>query len=226
MSLLDLMRRAFGVRTAGPLPAPAVVPKPAAALSEAGLLRAAMDRAQITDPDLRAGIAAIAMGESGGQAKAEVSYRHTSALRIREVFVSATRGLSDEEINNLKADDRAFFNHVYGPAFGPGQQLGNTMPGDGWAFRGRGLIQLTGRANYARYGSAIGMRDALLANPDLANDPATSAALTVAYFKDRYRAGLPLDFDALLRCVGNNIPSIAARKRGFYDRFRASGEFA
>jgi putative chitinase len=35
--------------------------------------------------------------------------------------------------------------------------MGNTQPGDGWRFRGRGLKQLTGRDNYARFGKTVGM---------------------------------------------------------------------
>lgn len=43
------------------------------------------------------------------------------------------------------------------------QDLGNVQKGDGYKFRGRGLVQLTGRANYTKYGKLIGV--------DLANDP-------------------------------------------------------
>lgn len=49
--------------------------------------------------------------------------------------------------------------------------LGNTQPGDGYRFRGRGLIQLTGRANYAKYGSHLGKDLTSGANPDLVAGP-------------------------------------------------------
>lgn len=47
-------------------------------------------------------------------------------------------------------------NRVYDDA-NRSNKLGNTQPGDGWRFRGRGLIQLTGRWNYEKFGKDVGM---------------------------------------------------------------------
>ena len=55
-----------------------------------------------------------------------------------------------------------------------GHRLGNTVDGDGFLFRGRGYVQITGRANYDRVGRAIGVGDSLVKNPDLALDPKTA----------------------------------------------------
>lgn len=57
------------------------------------------------------------------------------------------------------------------------KDLGNTKPGDGRLFAGRGYVQITGRANYAKASKLVG-RD-LVANPDLALDPQIAAAIIV-----------------------------------------------
>lgn len=61
--------------------------------------------------------------------------------------------------------------------------LGNTEPGDGALFRGRGYIQITGRANYANYGRAIGVD--LCEDPDRALDPAISAHILALFFRGK-----------------------------------------
>ena len=62
---------------------------------------------------------------------------------------------------------KSYFNK-YEPNTKIGRSLGNTQPGDGYKYRGRGY-QLTGRKNYTKISKALG-RD-LVNDPELANDP-------------------------------------------------------
>lgn len=65
------------------------------------------------------------------------------------------------------------------------RDLGNLGPPDGARFKGRGFVQLTGRANYARYSERLGLGDRLLREPELANDPVIAARILAAFLKDR-----------------------------------------
>ena len=60
--------------------------------------------------------------------------------------------------------------------------LGNTQPGDGWKYRGRGFIQLTGKANYASASKDIFGDDRLIKNPDLASEPIIAANIALWYW--------------------------------------------
>jgi putative chitinase len=60
--------------------------------------------------------------------------------------------------NEYARNPQKIANYVYMDEFrSPTSRLGNTQPGDGWKFRGGGIKQLTGRSNFARFGSSIGM---------------------------------------------------------------------
>lgn len=67
--------------------------------------------------------------------------------------------------------------------------LGNIRRGDGYRFRGRGYVQLTGRDNYTRAGRALGLD--LVNHPELASDPAVAADIAVWYWKKRVAPKIP-----------------------------------
>ena len=60
--------------------------------------------------------------------------------------------------------------------------LGNVISGDGKRYKGRGLIQLTGRYNYRKYGKILGV--SLEANPEMATEPLLSARIAGAYWNE------------------------------------------
>jgi hypothetical protein len=67
---------------------------------------------------------------------------------------------------------RAYFNK-YEPGTSIGKNLGNTVKGDGYLYRGRGYVQITGRANYQKMSSNLGLtgEDDLILHPDHALHP-------------------------------------------------------
>ena len=124
------------------------------------------------------------MKESGGKVISEnLNYRTTSNDRIKDIFKSATAGKSDEEISAAKQNPQTFAEFVYGASTERGKAMGNTAPGDGWKYRGRGFIQLTGKNNYAAASKAIYKDNRLVENPDLVNNPEIAAEVTAWYMK-------------------------------------------
>ena len=100
----------------------------------------------------------------------------------------------------------------YEPPSDLAQRLGNTEPGDGKRFKGRGPIQITGRFNYAKYGKLLG-RD-LVAEPALAAAPELAFATAGLFWQ---RNGLneladAQDFVTITRRINGGTNGLADRQ--------------
>jgi putative chitinase len=84
------------------------------------------------------------------------------------------------------------------------KNLGNTEIGDGPKFIGRGILQLTGRANYTNMSKKINVD--LINNPELACDPEISTKIACEYFKERNLLKLADEWnlDEITRKVNGN----------------------
>ena len=68
------------------------------------------------------------------------------------------KGKNKRDAKDYARNQEKIANYVYQDEFRSKRgALGNTNPGDGWLFRGRGIKQLTGRNNYAAFGKSVGM---------------------------------------------------------------------
>jgi putative chitinase len=134
-------------------------------------------------------------------------YGLTTPLRIAHFMAQAAH-----ETGGFK-----WLREIWGPT--PSQlryegrnDLGNVQPGDGKRFMGRGIFQLTGRANYERAGKAIGQ--SLTINPEFASDPAVSVTLACDYWQSRGLSALADRDDvlAVTKKINGGTNGLADRK--------------
>lgn len=144
----------------------------------------------ITDPFVIKAIIANMNKECGLVPKEEnLNYSKTDNSRIRYIFGSRVKSLTEEELNIIKKSPSDFADLIYGSGNSVGRSMGNTQVGDGWKYRGRGYIQLTGKKNYQFFGELAGFD--ILNNPDwLVTDNTISAIVSVRFIK---------------HCLGNNL---------------------
>jgi putative chitinase len=103
------------------------------------------------------------------------------------------------------------------------RDLGNTQPGDGARFKGRGPIQLTGRNNYRAAGRFLGID--LLANPRRAADPDVGFRVAGWFWTTRGLNELAdrRQFDAITRRINGGLNGKAERDRYFALALRVLG---
>lgn len=117
----------------------------------------------------------------------------------------------------------AMAEYASGAAYEGRDDLGNTEPGDGRRFKGRGLIQLTGRANYTACGRALGID--LVWSPELAEDPIVGLRVAL-WFWTSHNLERFADIDdvrAVTRVVNGGLNGLAEREAATERAFRALG---
>lgn len=154
----------------------------------------ALQKAGLTTPLRMAHFLAQILEETGGLTICEESGDY-SAERIRVVWPSRPEAVA------FAHNPSALFNHVYA------SRMGNGGPnsGDGWAFRGRGPLQTTGREAYTKYG--VRCRADFVTNPDLLCSNQYALAPALAEWQD---SGCSALADA------DNIREITLRINGGY----------
>jgi len=132
-----------------------------------------------------------AYGETGGRMQPVTENMNYSARRIPDVF--SQRRLKGETPAQLAGKPEKLANVVYSDMLGNG----DIASGDGWRYRGHGLVQLTGKDNFRRMGGRIGVD--LVARPDLALRMDIAAKALIAGIKDGIYTG---------KSASNYLPAI------------------
>ena len=195
--------------TIGALIACGVAPTQAKAFAEP--LAEACRKFEITTKARLAAFIAQVAHESANFTRLEESLFYTTPERIQRMWPKRVSSLADAA--SLTRNPQRLANRVYANRLGNGDEAS----GDGWKYRGRGLIQLTGRSNYHIASDALGAD--YLTVPELVAKPA-DACLTAGWFwssihgNDLADAGL---IDALTRKINGPAMAGADDRRSRYD---------
>jgi putative chitinase len=174
-------------------------------------LNAACERFRIDTPLREAAFVAQCAHESGSFVRLEEGLFYRTAERICIIFRRQVP--STAAALPLVGNPKGLANRVYANRNGNG----NEASGDGWRYRGRGLLQLTGRSNYTS--AAAKLARPYVEQPDLVMQP-DDACLTAAAFWDTNRLNTLADrgdIDAITRAVNGPGMVGAAERRALFD---------
>lgn len=172
-------------------------------------LNAAMARYRI-DSRVRVAAFLAQVGHESGQLTHLVENLNYSAQGLAATWPNrfmAPGGKPNARALALARQPEAIANAVYGGRLGNGPE----SSGDGWRYRGRGLIQVTGRANYRAAGTGIDLD--LEASPHLLEQPGP-AALSAAWFWAEHGLNELADagrFETITRRINGGTHGLAER---------------
>jgi putative chitinase len=132
-------------------------------------------RFDISTPARQAAFLAQIAHESDHLRRVRENMMYTNPEQLRRIHPTDFDPLDDEDAWGYVRQPERIANRVYANQNGNGPEAS----GDGWRYRGGGLIQLTGRENYRAMGRALGVD--LEASPELVEQPKW-ATLTAGQF--------------------------------------------
>jgi predicted chitinase len=168
-------------------------------------------------PDtLDANLLAMIYLRAGDEDVKELVSRIVQIMNEREINTPLRRTHFLAQIGHESGELRFRAEIASGDAYEGRSNLGNTQPGDGRRFKGRGLIQLTGRANYSEYGRSIGREAEILAHPELIESDPVLCVDVAGWFWNRHKLNAFADIDDLKTITKR----INGGLNGFEDRER------
>jgi len=185
---------------------------PAAAIEGFETARSALEQAGVlANANRAAHLIGQCAHESGGFRRLVESLHYTTARRLMDVWPTRFRSLGAAEPFVRNAEGLA--NIVYANRNGNG----SPASGDGFRYRGRGYLQLTGRANYSEFGPLVGVD--LVANPDRATEPAIAWLIAGHFLARRSRHGRTAlewadqgSVESVTRIVNGGVNGLADRR--------------
>jgi putative chitinase len=145
------------------------------------------------------------MHESGGFKLLEENLNY-SAKALMATWPS--RFPTEEMANQYARNPEKIANKVYGGRMGNADE----SSGEGWKYRGRGIKQLTGKENYERCGSGLGVD--LVGNPDLLLEP-KYATLSAGWFWNKHNLNDladKSDIETMTKRINGGLLGLDARK--------------
>jgi putative chitinase len=175
-------------------------------------LNGAMTRFEISSsPRMAMFLANIAV--ETGELRSRVESLRYSGARLREVFGSMFAGRPELADQLAAQGEEAIGNFIYADKNrSPSGRLGNVNEGDGFKYRGRGPLQITGRSNYARFFRDVGMSED--SDPVFLEQPEGGAVAAAHYWKTRgcNQTADAGDFDGCVRKINPGMIDLEKRR--------------
>jgi putative chitinase len=173
-------------------------------------LLAAATAAGITRPKELANFMAQVSHESNGLSRMEESFRYTrniSQIPVQSAWREGEKSLETARLGALQGRPEKLAELMYGG------RNGNDRPGEGYLYRGRGYMQLTGKDNYRAAGDALDLD--LVKRPELAAEPNNAARIAVWYWQNRVPENAREDVKAATHAINGRYNGLEDRQERF-----------